>query len=725
MRRDNRIGRIERAFLALGFAVLVSNILPAFMHAEEDMATQSQNQIDRSKHLWLEDVEGEAALAWVGQQNTRSLDLITAHPHYPDNLDKMVKLATSQDRIAYGTVRDGMVYNFWQDDVNIRGIWRRASIESYYGDNPDWETVIDFDRLADSENRNWVFKGANCLQPLSAKSRLCFVALSDGGKDAVIHREFDLETRRFVEDGFETLEAKQGIAWIDANRVLIATDWGGDGSTLTESGYPSSVRLWHRGAALDTATEIYRGAADDVGVWPWARELENGKIIYGAVQSPSFFTSRYWLLSEGQPLDFPLPDKATLDAYHAGWQFVTLQEDWRTGDTVYKNGDLVAFRLEDFLQTRSLSSLERVFRPTSRQAVNGVSVAKGAALLSINDNVTSKILRLERTEVGIWTLRDLALPGIGRASIAFANPKETRVFINYEGFLTPDSLLSYDVEAHTVSELKALPDKFETDGLVVHQYEATSSDGTQIPYFIVHSADMPLTASTPTLLYGYGGFNISMRPSYSASTGQLWLEKGGAYVLANIRGGGEFGPTWHQAGLKLQRQRVYDDFIAVAEDLIARQITAPKHLGIMGGSNGGLLMEVMLTQRPELWNAIVIQVPLLDMLRYHLLLAGASWIDEYGDPDIADEYYFLHSISPYHQFDPKADYPTPLFVTSTKDDRVHPAHARKMAKLFEESGKPFLYYENIDGGHSAAANQQERAKRTALEFTYLQDRLFP
>lgn len=717
--------RIDRAAVALGLALIASIAVPAHTHAEADMDTDTHIADTVSDHQWLEEVEGEAALAWVEQQNTRSLEVITGHPDYAGNLDQMMQLATSQDRIAYGTVRDGFVYNFWQDETHVRGLWRRTPVESYYSDAPSWETVLDFDALAETEDKNWVFKGANCYQPLSADTRLCFVSLSDGGKDAVINREFDLETKSFVEGGFETREAKQGLAWVDADTVLIATDWGDDGSTLTESGYPSSVRLWTRGEALEAAVEVYRGKVEDVGVWPWASELETGEIIYGAIQSPTFFTRQYWLLSGDQPVEFPLPEKAMMGADYAGWQFVTLQDDWQLGEMDYKNGDLVAFNLQDFLNTQSLASLELVFRPTARQAVNGVSVAKGAALLSINDNVTSKILRLERPNSEAWTTRDLSLPGIGRASIAFANPKETKVFINFEGFLTPDSLLSYDVETNAVAPLKALPGKFDADGLVVNQYQATSSDGTQIPYFIVHSADMELTGTTPTLLYGYGGFNVSMRPSYSATIGRLWLEKGGAYVLANIRGGGEFGPTWHQAGLKLQRQRVYDDFIAVAEDLIAKEITTPEHLGIMGGSNGGLLMGVMLTQRPDLWNALVIQVPLLDMLRYHLLLAGASWIDEYGDPDIAEERAFLESISPYHQFDPEAEYPQPFFVTSTKDDRVHPAHARKMAKLFEDNGKPFLYYENIDGGHSAAANQTERAKRTALEFTYLYERLFP
>lgn len=693
--------------------------------AESESAAPAPETNETDPLLWMEEVEGEAALAWVNAQNERSLAEIKALPVYDDNYAKAVDLATSTDRIPYGTVRDGLVYNFWQDETNVRGLWRRTSLESYKTDAPDWETVLDFDKLAADEDKNWVFKGSNCFKPDGAEKTLCFVALSDGGKDAVINREFDLDAKAFVEGGFQTTEAKQGLAWIDHDTVLVGTDWGGDGATLTDSGYPSSVRLWKRGEALEDAVELYAGQKTDVGVWPWSSELEDGTMIYGAVESDTFFTRTFYLLNDGEATAFPIPQKASLGSDYEGWQFVTLQEDWTVGDEMFKSGDLVAFNLQQFLDTKELPPVELVFRANDRQAVNGVSVSKSAALLSINDNVAGKILRLEHDADAGWTTTNVPLPGTGQAGIAFADEDEETVFINYEGFLSPDSLLTYDASSNTTTGLKSLPSKFDADGLVVHQKEATSKDGTKIPYFVVHREGITLDGTTPTLLYGYGGFEVSMRPSYSGGIGRMWLERGGVYVLANIRGGGEFGPAWHQAGLKGERQRIYDDFVAVGEGLIELGITSPDHLGIMGGSNGGLLMGVMITQRPDLWNAVVVQVPLLDMLRYHKLLAGASWVDEYGDPDIAEERAFLETISPYHNFDADADYPTPFFVTSTKDDRVHPGHARKMAKLFEDANKPFLYYENIDGGHSAAANQKERAKRTALEFTYLYDRLFP
>ncbi|MFT4820487.1 MAG: prolyl oligopeptidase [Candidatus Azotimanducaceae bacterium] len=676
-------------------------------------------------YLWLEEVEGEAALTWVREQNKRSLATITAHLEFESNYAVALDLATSIERIPYGSVRDGMVYNFWQDELNVRGLWRRTTLANYKSRNPSWETVLDFDQLSSKEDKNWVFKGADCLQRIGASTTRCMISLSDGGKDAVVIREFDVIAKEFVDDGFETFEAKQSTAWVDKDTILVATDWGHDGSTLTESGYPSSVRLWQRGQSLDAATTLYTGEKADVGVWPWVDELENGEIIFGAVQSDTFFTSRYWLLTEGDALQIPTPMKSNRAGIFDGYQFIVLQQDWDIEDPKqsYKSGDLVAFNLLKFLETRELPSVELVYRASDRQAVNNVSIAKGVALLSINDNVASSLLRLERGQSG-WKTRPIDLPETGTASVYFANKYADTIFINFESFLTPDSLLEYDAATNVVSPLKSRPAKFNADGLVVHQQEATSSDGTQVPFFVIHHEGIQLDGSSPTLLYGYGGFEVSMNPGYLGAIGKLWLEKGGVYVLANIRGGGEFGPAWHQAGLKGNRQRVYDDFIAVGEKLLDMKITSPQHLGIMGGSNGGLLMGVMLNQRPDLWNAVVIQVPLLDMLRYHKLLAGASWVDEYGDPDVPAERAFLETISPYQNFDPSANYPTPFFVTSTKDDRVHPGHARKMAKLFEASGKPFFYYENIDGGHSAAANKKESAKRSALEFTYLTEKLF-
>lgn len=677
-------------------------------------------------YLWLEDVEGDAALRWVRGQNERSLAELQADPNYAAYEKAAVEALTSAERIPYGTIREGMVYNFWQDDTHVRGLWRRTSLESYATDAPEWEIVLDFDQLAETEGKNWVYKGADCFRPKGSDAGYkCMVSLSNGGKDAVIRREFDLSTKQFVEDGFVTPEAKQGGAWASPDTLLIATDWGE--GTLTASGYPFIVKRWERGAPLESAEELIRGEAKDVGVWPMALELEDGRILQGAAQADTFFTTRYWWFPEGEtdPVRWPIPPKSSPEGVYQGQLLVSLQEDWApAGQAVsFKSGDLVAFNIDAFMETRELPPVSLVFHPSETQALEGVSIAKGALLLGVSDTAVGKVMRAEAGDAG-WTLETVALPGTGQANIAFASDEEETVFINYEDFLTPDSLLSYNAATGDVATLKSLPPKFDASGLKVTQHFATSKDGTRVPYFLVSKADLPLDGTTPTLLYGYGGFQVSLNPSYSPVTGRLWLEKGGAYVLANIRGGGEFGPEWHQAGLKQNRQRIYDDFISVGEDLVARGVTSPKHLGIMGGSNGGLLMGVMLNQRPDLWNAVVVQVPLLDMMRYHLLLAGASWVDEYGSPDVAEEREFLETISPYQNFDATRDYPVPFFVTSTKDDRVHPGHARKMAAKFEAAGLPFYYYENIDGGHSAAANQKERAKRSALEFTYLTRQLF-
>lgn len=676
-------------------------------------------------YLWLEEVEGEAALDWVRNQNDRSLKELKADPDYAGYEAAAIEALTSAERIPYGSIRDGMVYNFWQDETHVRGLWRRTTLESYASDTPEWETILDFDKLAEEEGKNWVYKGADCFRPKGSDiGYKCLISLSNGGKDAIVRREFDLATKQFVDDGFVTPEAKQGGAWASPDTLLIATDWGEE--TLTASGYPFIVKRWDRGTPLDAAEEVIRGEVDDVGVWPMTLELEDGRILQGAAQADTFFTTRYWWFPDGEsePVQWPIPPKSSPEGIHEGRLLVSLKQDWTpTGqETTFKSGDLVAFDVETFMETRALPPVSLVFHPSETQALKGVSTAKGALLLGVSDTAVGKVMRATASDAG-WMLEPISLPGTGQASVAFASDEEDTVFINYEDFLTPDSLLSYSASTGDVKALKSLPPKFDATGLSVTQHFATSKDGTRVPYFLVSKADLPLDGSTPTLLYGYGGFQVSLNPSYSAVTGRLWLEQGGAYVLANIRGGGEFGPEWHQAGLKQNRQRIYDDFISVGEDLIERGVTSPEHLGIMGGSNGGLLMGVMLNQRPDLWNAVVVQVPLLDMMRYHLLLAGASWVDEYGSPEVPDERAFLETISPYQNFDATKDYPVPFFVTSTKDDRVHPGHARKMAAKFEAAGLPFYYYENIDGGHSAAANQKERAKRSALEFTYLTKRL--
>jgi prolyl oligopeptidase len=528
----------------------------------------------------------------------------------------------------------------------------------------------------------------------------------------------------FRANGFDLPESKQGFVWESEDSILLATDWAGDESTMTDSGYPFVVKRLKRGQPLAAAQELFRGKKSDVGVYGFSIEDETGKRWFGISQSETFFTTNYFVFdATDKAIQLPIPKKATPQGVFADTLLLTLEEDWApAGQGQFVTGDLVGFSWSAFLAEGKLPKVDLVFRPTAKQALQGVGITKNNVLVNISDNVAVKVMAYTKSG-GNWSSKDVPLPPNGSAGVIYASQDETTAFLGYEGYLSPDTLYTYDSGTGEVKQLRQLPAWFDASPYVVHQREATSKDGTKVPYFVVHKKGIAHDGKNPTLVYGYGGFQVSQTPGYSGTVGKLWLEQGGVYVMANIRGGGEFGPAWHQAGLKTKRQVVYDDFIAVAEDLIDHGITSKEKLGAMGGSNGGLLMGVMYTQRPDLFKAIVCQVPLLDMLRYNLLLAGASWMDEYGDPAVPEERAFLEKLSPYHNVDPAKTYPEIYFETSTKDDRVHPGHARKMAKRLEETGKPFLYYENIDGGHSAAANQREAARRTALEFTYLARKL--
>jgi prolyl oligopeptidase len=678
-------------------------------------------------HLFLEEIEGKQALDWVKGENQRTLAVLEAEPRYKGFYDEALKIATSAARIPYGSLRNGYVYNFWQDGEHVRGVWRRTKLASYDAADPKWDTILDIDKLAADEKANWVYKGVSCLPPAYER---CIVELSDGGKDAVRLREFDVATKSFVPGGFDIPEAKSGVVWKDIDTLLVDTDWGPENgkSSLTTSGYPFITKALKRGQALKDATEVFRGKESDVASGAFAIEDTEGHRWFGASEGLTFFTSAYSIFPEkgGAPMPVPLPPKASIVGVFADTLLATLQQDWTPdGQSALKTGDLIGFSWSQFLKDGKLPKVEVVLHPTARQAVQGVSVTRAAVLVDLSDNVATRVLSYTRAG-GKWTSKEIPLPPKGSASVIYTDEGETTAFLGFESYLDPDALYQYDASTGALKQIKSLPAWFDAAPFATEQFEATSTDGTKIPYFVVRKKTTKLDGSNPTLLYAYGGFQVSQTPSYSGTVGKLWLEQGGVYVVANIRGGGEFGPAWHEAGLKTKRQIVYDDFISVAEDLIARKITSKDKLGAMGGSNGGLLMGVMFVQRPDLFKAIVCQVPLLDMLRFPKLGAGASWIDEYGDPDDKshpEERAFLARLSPYHNVKADVTYPEMYLETSTKDDRVHPAHARKMGKRLEELGKPFFYYENIEGGHSAAANQQETAHRVALEFSYLARKL--
>jgi prolyl oligopeptidase len=677
-------------------------------------STVSKPSGSADPYLWLEEVEGEQALSWVRERNAKSLQALQADARYAPMEREALAIFQDRNRLPLGAMRNGYVHNFWQDEKNVRGLWRRAPLAGYKAGAPVWETVLDFDALAAAEGKNWVYKGATCLEP---EGRLCLVALSDGGKDAVVWREFDVERKAFHDAGFRLNEAKSNVTWKDADTLLVATDWGP--GSLTESGYPYIVKEWKRGQAFADAREVIRGQPTDVSVQPFKLRSESGLEALFAVEGDTFFTSTLWRLDGPTPVKLTLPEKASVQELHKDELVFTIEQDWSIGGRSYATGSLLSMPLAE--ASASAPSIRVIYTPGERESIESVSATRDSLLVSTFRNVKGRLLRFG-FDGRAWFESEIPMPPSGTIGLASTASDEATAFLTFSSHLQPSTLYVWEGQGRP-REVRAVPAQFNAAGLVVEQLEAKSRDGAKVPYFVIRRADVPLNGSTPTLLYGYGGFQISQTPGYLGSTGKLWLERGGAYVVANIRGGGEFGPAWHQAGLKTNRQVIYDDFAAVAEDLIARKLTSPRRLGIMGGSNGGLLMGVMLTQRPELFNAAVVQVPLLDMLRFHKLLAGASWVAEYGSPDVPEERAFLETISPYQNLRKRANFPVPLIVTSTKDDRVHPGHARKFAARLEELDLPYLYYENIDGGHSAAANQQEAAKRRALEFTYLAQRL--
>ncbi len=687
-------------------------ILLALLTACASMTTM----LNRDPYLWMEDVEGERALAWVRAENARSLTQLEGDARYPQLLADALAIANSADRLPTGAIRDGFYYNFWQDAQHVRGLWRRTRLADFARNDPHWDVLLDMDALAAAEGKNWVYKGVLCA-PGGAR---CMVSLSDGGRDAATWREFDMASKSFVDGGFVVPEAKSTLVYLNADSLLVGTDWGP--GTLSESGYATIIKLWRRGTPLAQAQEVLRAPVEELGVSAGAIEDTDGARTIFISRAHSFFEASYYsVAADGAVAQWSVPRKATLRGVHKEQVLFTLEEAWTPpGGTEIPNGALISVALPSL--TTPAPMVQTLYGPGPRESIEDVEFTRDCVLVSGYENVRGRVLRFSY-DGRAWLQSTIALPPNGSVHFAGADPHESTAFAIYENYTTPSTLYALDARAGTATPIRSLPAQFDASNVVAEQFEARSADGTMVPYFVVHRRDMPLNGQNPTLLWGYGGFQISYPPGYSPYWGKLWIEHGGVFVLANIRGGGEFGPAWHQAALRTHRQRAYDDFIGVAEDLIARNITSPRRLGIQGGSNGGLLMGVMLTQRPELFHAAVVQVPLLDMLRFDRLLAGASWVDEYGSPENPEERRFLESISPYQNLHRRPDFPTPFFVTSTKDDRVHPAHARKYAARMEELGMPFLYYENIDGGHAASANQTEAAHRRALEITYLMQRL--
>jgi prolyl oligopeptidase len=666
-------------------------------------------------YLWLEDIHGARSMDWVAKENARSLAVLKGDPRYESFHQDALKIVNAADRIPAPDQIGHSIYNFWQDPTNVRGLWRRTTPASYAGAAPAWETVLDLDKLSADEKANWVWKGANCPPP---SYKRCLVVLSDGGEDADTVREFDLSTRSFVDGGFSLPRSKQSADWLDDDTLILSRDWGP--GTMTASGYPFVVKTLKRGQSLDQATEVFRGKPEDVSVDPVVLHDGDGHELVMITRGVDFFHSETYRVTAGGVERLYLPAKINLVGLLHGQLVFTTLEDWRG----YKAGDLVAFAPDELTHADAPAGgkAHLIFSPGPRQSVEQAATTAHRLVADILDNVRGGLVAFDPSPGG-WTQTPIEVAANSSVNLISTSYENDAIYYSVENFLAPTHLWQADATTGDQADIKDLPARFDASKDDVDQYEATSTDGTRIPYFIVHPKGMKLDGSNPTVLYAYGGFQVSMLPSYSASIGKLWLEHGGVYVLANIRGGGEFGPAWHEAGLKTKRQHIYDDFAAVAKDLIARGVTSPRRLGIQGGSNGGLLMGVEFNQHPELWHAVDIEVPLLDMLRFEQIGAGASWVGEYGSVSVPEEKAFLETISPYQNLRAGVAYPEPFFVTATSDDRVTPVHARKMAAKMAAMGLPFLYFENTNGGHAASANQQERAERVALEFTYLTRKL--
>ncbi|MET9725524.1 prolyl oligopeptidase family serine peptidase [Streptomyces zaomyceticus] len=670
-----------------------------------------RNTSDDDPYLWLEDISGEAALAWVAERNAETAGAVAGDDGFAALRTRLREVLDASDRIPYTVRRGPYLYNFWRDADHVRGVWRRTTLERYREDAPEWEVLLDVDALAADEDEKWVWDGARVLRPTYDRA---LVRLSRDGGDAVVVREFDLETREFVADGFRLPEAKTRIGWVDQDTVLVGTDLGP--GSLTDSGYPRTVRRWRRGTPVEDAVLVYEADPADVAAWGY-RDTTPGFEREFVGRSLDFFRSETYLLRpDGTRVRIDVPDDASAYA-HRQYLIVTLKSAWLGQPT----GSLLAFGFDAFLAGDRTP--EVLFTRDPRTALAGHTWTRNHLLLETMRDVSNHIEVLTpAADGGGWTREPLVgVPALSAVSVVDTDPDESdEYFLDVSGFLQPSTLHLGRIGAGS-EVLKQAPHHFDSSGLTVDQHFATSRDGTRVPYFVI--GPDRTAAPGPALLYGYGGFEVSLTPFYGGVTGRAWLERGGTYVIANIRGGGEYGPDWHQAALGAERPRAFEDFAAVAEDLVARGITTPAMLGAKGGSNGGLLMGAMLTRHPELFGAIVAQVPLLDMTRFHKLLAGASWIAEYGDPDDEADRPHLLELSPYHRLAADRDYPPVLLMTSTRDDRVHPGHARKTAARLRELGHRVLFHENTGGGHAGAGDNEQAAHNSALVHTYLWQQL--
>jgi len=671
-------------------------------------------ETEDDQYLWLEELQSEKALSWVENQNKQSQELLEDKSYFEPLKQRLLSILNSDDRIPYVEKAGKFGYNFWRDEKNLHGLFRRTLFEDYLNGNPVWETVLDLDALNRDENKTWTWKTHRFLYP--TYDRL-LISLSSGGGDAVVVREFDLETKQFVPDGFFLAEAKSDARWKDKDHLYVTTDFGP--GSLTQSGYPKIVKEWSRSTPLTEAKAVFVGENQDVKVDGFVIH-DHGQSYDLVYQLLSMTDYNIYLQRGNEWVKIDKPTDVGMSVFQGQFLF-SLRNDWAIGGKTYAAESLLAIDGDKFLAGDR--NFQVLFEPDERSCLEGTDNTKNFLVLSILDNMRNKVMLYEFKE-GQWTKTYFEVPSFGSTSISAIDSDESDdYFMSHSDYITPSTLWVGNFNTPERRQLQSLPHFFSIEDLHIQQFEAASKDGTLIPYFQVSKKQTAQDGKQPTLLYGYGGFQIALQPSYRPGLGAAWLEQGGVYVEANIRGGGEFGSKWHEAARKGNRQRSFDDFIAVAEDLVARGVTSPQQLAIKGGSNGGLLMGAMLTQRPDLFKAVLCHVPLLDMLRYHKLLAGPSWIEEYGNPDKEEDQLFLKAYSPYHNLSEEKKYPNVLFMTSTKDDRVHPGHARKMAAKMQEQGHNVFLYENTVGGHAGATTNEQVAHNVALEFSFLKQHL--
>ncbi|HVS77219.1 MAG TPA: prolyl oligopeptidase family serine peptidase [Steroidobacteraceae bacterium] len=675
---------------------------------------------DSNPYLWLSEIHDRRALAWVEAQNGRSDLALKTDPSYARDRSQILDVLNADTRIPEGMLDHGWVLNFWQGADHVRGIWRRTTIVDYARQAPHWRTLLDLDRLDRQMHENWVWKGADCT---SAFDR-CLVRLSPGGGDAAEIREYDPRSRRFVAGGFKLPAAKSAAVYLRPDAVLVATDFGP--GSITPSSYPRIVKLWRRGEPLSSARTVFEGRPHDMAAMPAVFHGPYGTVAL-IIRRPSFFRADYYVLrSDGTTLKLPLPDDAQVTGVTRGELIATLQSAWTVSGRTIGQGALIAFPVLDFARSGRAQPVSVLYTPGAHSMIDEVAAGRDAVFASVYRNVTGSIHEFRPRAHGQWSDTRLMLPRGGSTSIVSTNDWGPQAYFSFQSFLTPPSLFAYGGQG-SPKLIKAQPATFDARGIAVRQYWAVSRDGTRVPYFLVRpkKARGPI----PTILYGYGGFQLSLTPWYwndghrPLDAGETWLTRGGAIAVANIRGGGEFGPAWHQAALKYHRQRAYDDFEAVAADIERRGLSTPKRLGIVGASNGGLLVSTVMVQRPDLFGAVVCQRPLIDMLRYTRFGAGASWIGEYGDPADPRMAAYIRTYSPYQNVRRGVDYPPILFITETTDDRVTPVFARMMAAKMEAQGHDVLFNEAAEGGHGPGATHAEEAQYWALSYAFLAKRL--